>query len=192
MCRGQRRQFSDRLRFVIMMRLAGGEVMPSSYSRMPINSISQLYDNADHADVELRCGSDLVIKAHRAILAAHSDTLRAAFSSRNYVEGVTGVYTIAAEHMSPAIFQAVIQWMYLREINIADDIVIDLLVAADYFQIAGLKAVCADVLIRELRVDNCLELLDMAYKYNIGDLKRPASDLLIINRDHRGATFGHE
>ena len=26
MCRGQRRQFSDRLRFVIMMRLAGGEV----------------------------------------------------------------------------------------------------------------------------------------------------------------------
>ena len=53
-----------------------------------------------------------------------------------------------------------------------------------------LKAVCADVLIRELRVDNCLELLDMAYKYNIGELKRPASDLLIINRDHRGATFG--
>ena len=149
---------------------------------MPANSIRQLYNSSTSlADVEIQCGG-LVVKAHKSILTGQSTTLQTVFSSESFVEGQTAVYTISKEHMSPKILEDVIKWMYLHSITDASDKAPQLLDAAEYFQIAGLKEVCVDLLVKKLRVDNCLELLNLAYKYNIKPLKRQAIDLLVPNR----------
>ena len=149
---------------------------------IPANSIRQLYNSSTSlADVEIQCGG-LVVKAHKSILTGQSTTLQTVFASESFVEGQTAVYTISKEHMSPKILEDVIKWMYLHSITDASDKAPQLLDAAEYFQIAGLKEVCVDLLVKKLRVDNCLELLNLAYKYNIKPLKRQAIDLLVPNR----------
>jgi BTB/POZ domain len=72
------------------------------------------------------------------------------------------------------------RWMYLWNLNSSADKVAGLLEAAEYFQIATLKQYCSRILIRQLSVDNCLEMLDTAYKYNMIDLKRLSADLLVL------------
>ena len=54
-----------------------------------------------------------------------------------------------------------------------------MLEAADYFQIASLKAFCAQILVRRLRLDNWLKTLDLAYKYDSKPLMKACNDLLI-------------
>jgi BTB/POZ domain len=80
--------------------------------------------------------------------------------------------------------------MYLQPVSITSENVTYLLEAAEYFQIADLKNVCVDKLIRQLSVDNCLQLLDTAFKFNIEKLKRLATDLSVPNRKCCGSRSG--
>ena len=98
------------------------------------------------------------------------------------MEGKTGVYTISEEHMSPEILEDVLKWMYLQSIDDAPAKVADLLDAAEYFQVEGLKEICSQMLIRTLDVNNCLQMLDTGYKYNLKQLKKLATDILVPNR----------
>jgi hypothetical protein len=87
--------------------------------------------------------------------------------------------------------------MYLWNLNSSADKMPGLLEAAEYFQIATLKKYCSRHLVRKLSVDNCLEMLDTAYKYNMKDLKRLSADLLVPNRqllcwDAKFITFFYE
>ncbi len=79
-------------------------------------TIRRLYNDQATSDVAVHCGA-LVIRAHKLILGAHSETLRTAFSNTNCVEGQSGVYEIAEKHLSPDILQCVIRWMYLHSIE---------------------------------------------------------------------------
>ena len=148
--------------------------------QVPANSIRQLYNSSNSlADAEIQCGGR-VVKAHRSILSSQSTTLQTYFSSESFVKGQTGVYSM--QHMSPEILEDVIKWMYMHNITNASDKATQLLDAAEYFQIAGLKEFCVDLLVKKLSVNNCLELLNLSYKYTIKPLKRQATDLLFSNR----------
>ncbi|MBM3939064.1 MAG: BTB/POZ domain-containing protein, partial [Sphingomonadales bacterium] len=145
------------------------------------HDIRQLYNDGDFSDVEVHSGN-VVIKAHKNILSAHSATLQAAFRSDNFTEGKTGVYTIKESDMEPGILKDVIKWMYMYDIEDADNKVESLLAAADYFQMAALSDFCCTMLSNRMCPGNCLAVLATACKYNFKSLKRLASDMLIHNR----------
>ena len=84
--------------------------------------------------------------------------------------------------MSPEILEDVVKWMYQHSIDDTPEKVADLLEAAEYFQIEGLKEICSQMLTRTLSVTNCLQLLDTAFKYNLKQLKKLATDILVPNR----------
>ena len=183
--------YNKRLRFCLNIKLesidlpgsAEGCITPAGNITRPIDTVSGLYNNADLSDVEIQCG-DLMVKAHKNILVAHSETFRTAFNNTNYVEGKTGVYRIAEEHLNPATLQNVLKWMYLIPVKITTEKVVGMLEAAEYFQMGTLKEMCENILISQLNVENCLFSLDLAYKFNIKLLKRQAADLLFHNRWH--------
>jgi hypothetical protein len=83
-------------------------------------TIRRMYNNQLTSDVEVHCG-DLVIKAHKNVLGLHSETLRVAFSNASCIEGQTGIYRIAEEHISPDILESIIRWMYMHSIANASD-----------------------------------------------------------------------
>jgi hypothetical protein len=66
-------------------------------------TMRKLY-NDETGDVEFRCGS-LVVKAHKVIVCAHSETLRVAFNSTHCKEGRSGIYTISQKHIEPGILE---------------------------------------------------------------------------------------
>ncbi len=78
-------------------------------------TIRRMYNNQLTSDVEVHCG-DLVIRAHKNVLGLHSETLRVAFSNASCIEGQTGIYRIAEEHISPDILESIIRWMYMHSI----------------------------------------------------------------------------
>jgi hypothetical protein len=165
------------LRFPIKIKL-GASAAPKNGQ-----TVKRLY-NADSADVEVHCEENLVIKAHKTILAAHSKTLHRvlANTSCNFGEGKREVIKITEEHIKPAILTDVIKWMYLHNIEDAAEKVGDLLAAADHLQIAGLKETCGQLLIADLNQKNCLEMLNTAYKYNIKNLKQRCNEVFVANK----------
>ena len=158
---------------------AAARVMPRG---APVHGIRRLHNNGDHSDFTVQCG-DRVVKVHKNILASHSQTLRAAIDNESFVEGKTGVYKISEEAMSPDILEDVLKWMYLQGIDNPASKVVKLLEAANYFQMEALEDYCKEILINTLSVANCLELLILAYKYNITPLKSLAAALLVPNKE---------
>jgi hypothetical protein len=93
-------------------------------------TVQRLYNDESTGDVELHCGT-LVIRAHKAVLGLHSETLRVAFGNPGCVEGQTGVYKIAEQHMKPEILEDVVRWMYVHGVDNLLDKMLDLLEAAE-------------------------------------------------------------
>jgi hypothetical protein len=79
--------------------------------------------------------------------------------------------------------------MYLQSLDGSTDNVMDLLDAAEYFQVSGLKDVCAHQLIATITARNCLELLSTAYKYNLKQLKKLTAEILYPNRQRFGCAL---
>ncbi len=121
-----------------------------------IVTVRRLYNDESTADVELHCGT-LVIRAHKAMLGLHSETLRVAFGNLGCVEGQTGVYRIAEQHMKPEILEDVVKWMYVHSIENPQDKMPDLLEAAEYLQINGLKETCGRQLSDRVSAKECLQ-----------------------------------
>ncbi len=110
----------------------------SIHLEKPAKIIAKLLNNDDlYSDVVVACGEGLRMKAHKAILCAHSETFRRAFSQKNLVEGRNGVYTISEDHMRPEVVRLLLEWMYLQEVTASQADLVDLLEAAEYFQVQG-------------------------------------------------------
>jgi hypothetical protein len=61
--------------------------------------------------------------------------------------------------------------------------VLELLEAADYFQMAGLKAMCGRLLADTIVAYNCLKLMDKACKYDIKNLKAECNEFFVKNKE---------
>ena len=60
---------------------------------------------------------------------------------------------------------------------------LELLEAADYFQMAGLKAMCGRLLADTIVAENCLKLMDKACKYDIKNLKAECNEFFVKNKE---------
>jgi hypothetical protein len=96
--------------------------------------VAKICKNQCHLFKFLKAPPTLCSKVHRNILAAHSDTLRAAFDHEGFTEAYTGVYTIAEGDINPQILEDVLKWMYFFNIPNASERADALLDAAEYFK----------------------------------------------------------
>ena len=75
-----------------------------------------------------------------------------------------------------------LQWMYRVEITVSSNTELtDLLGAADYFQVAELKDVCSKQFTKKLTTATCLEVLNVACKYDLTDLASSCMRLFYAN-----------
>ena len=76
--------------------------------------------------------------------------------------------------------------MYLYTISNMPDKVPQLLEAAEYFQMAALKDSCEDILTRQLSVENCVQMMNTAFLFNVPTLKNlflPNRETVLANKD---------
>ena len=63
---------------------------------------------------------------------------------------------------------------------------VELLVAADRYDLSGLKKLCENSLVEGLTIDNVLDLLVLADTHNAEDLKKAAKNLVVEKVKSKG------
>ena len=110
---------------------------------------------------------DVVLEAHKLVLAASSDYFRALFAHRS-LEAETN--RIQFQNISKSAMEAILNFCYHRKIELNHENVQDILTAASILQIEAIQKICIKFI--EYRIDrtNCLGVITLADRYNLTSL----------------------
>ncbi|TVT97682.1 hypothetical protein EJB05_57061, partial [Eragrostis curvula] len=152
---------------------------------VPSSSIAEhfgvLLDAEVGADVTFNVGGEK-FTGHRIVLAARSPVFKAElFGAMREAK----LDHITIEDMQPAIFRAMMHFIYTDSLPEMDDdidvkckMVQHLLVAADRYAMDRLKLVCQSILCENLDVETVSSTLALAYQYNCERLKDMCIDFI--------------
>ncbi|KAK9080711.1 hypothetical protein SSX86_000469 [Deinandra increscens subsp. villosa] len=137
-------------------------------SSTTLSSVGRMLSESIHTDIII-CASNGTIGAHRAVLAARSPVFHSMFS-HNLKEKELSVINIA--DMSIEACQAFLSYVYsnIKHQEFIDHR-LDLLRAADKYDVSDLKDACEESLMEDIDTKNVLERLQSASMYRLPKLK---------------------
>ncbi|KAL7302105.1 hypothetical protein TKK_0005333 [Trichogramma kaykai] len=144
------------------------EAKPLKSDGYPELHSTTLYNKQDFSDIELITG-DKKFCAHKAILANHSLVFTTMFKTdmRENIKNVVTINDISAE-----VIDCLLTWIYTNEVEFHHDTIYELSYASEKCQIFGLKKLCEKYLYELLTVKNWVEIISIADKCNVENLKK--------------------
>lgn len=135
--------------------------------------------NSDRfSDVEIYV-EDQKYYAHKVFLAGNSPVFDRMLSLP-MKETLTGIVEI--EDLKSEVFEEMLRFIYTNEFDAKDDDLLkEMLVAADKYEIDDLKSNCEDILAERLSVENVVDVLKLAEDHNAASLKKIGIDFIIGN-----------
>ncbi|KAL7293615.1 hypothetical protein TKK_0012700 [Trichogramma kaykai] len=131
------------------------------------------------SDVKLRTASGEEIPAHRLILAAASPVFKAMFT-HDMIENKNQLVDMADVSHETAV--EMLRYIYTGSVaNNETSLTLNLLAAADKYQLQDLKNKCEQQLSSNLSTKNVYEMLNIANMYSAKNLKKEAVDLVKRN-----------
>ena len=159
--------------------------------RCQIHSKKRPVENVPHLSDDLRKGlanlgfcdavlvsGDRDFNVHRFILASRSPVFVAMFSHTEPVDGKP--VRVVIEDVAPETLDALITFAYTDQVE-NEALTFPLLVAADKYDLQGLRARCEQELIQKLNVKNAVDLFLGAYLVQATFLKKSAANFIIGN-----------
>jgi hypothetical protein len=126
-------------------------------------------DDDRFTDFTLKSSDGKAFKVHRVFLADDSEFFEKMFTT-NMREKKKGQAIL--QSVNSAVLQEVIKFIYTKKANISDpEKAKELLAVAEEFGIFGLKEDCVQQLLKELKIENVLDMLMTADKYNAKELE---------------------
>lgn len=131
--------------------------------------------------------------AHRAILAVRSEYFRVLLFNGHMRESVQATAAIATGTANPSgpielqtvshtVFMKVLEYLYTDTVkDITLDLGIHLLIASEQFLLDRLKALCEDIIRRDINVDNVIGILVTSHQHNAQGLKEIALAFILKN-----------
>ncbi|XP_021927990.1 kelch-like protein 10 [Zootermopsis nevadensis] len=129
-------------------------------------------------DSVLRLEDGGVFRVHRVILSMHSEYFRTLFTTTLHTSEETDILLHA---VSSDMMNQILDFVYLREVDIHSDNARQLLVEADYLCIPGVTKLCCDFLKNAMDADNCIGILVFARFYFFADLETHAHRFVLHN-----------
>ncbi|XP_041349863.1 kelch-like protein 36 [Gigantopelta aegis] len=126
---------------------------------------AKIYDHM--CDVKLQVGTT-TYKAHRDVLSEASDYFAAMFS-HNMKEKKQD--TIELLEITPMGISVILDYFYHGHVTIDSDIIEDVLEAARFFHVEWLLEACSEYIVRHLVLENYQEVLTLADRFCLVDLK---------------------
>ncbi|KAG0463632.1 hypothetical protein HPP92_019701 [Vanilla planifolia] len=133
-----------------------------------LNSLSRMLTDGIHSDITINA-SNGSIAAHRAVLATRSPVFRSMFSHDLREKELS---TVNISDMSFEACRAFLNFVYGN--FVVDEFLthrLDLLRAADKYDVADLKEACHESLLEDITAKNVLERLQTAHLYRLQRLK---------------------
>jgi len=138
-----------------------------------------LYNNKDFSDVVVKCGN-IKFECHQLFLTTRSPVFKAMLTSGKKEKNRTN--EIQVDDVKPEVMAELIEFIYTGKSSNLDKYAMDLLIAADKFQMDSLKEFCEKKLLTTLGIKNCFSLLIMGDKYS-PNIKKYALKFAIENRE---------
>ena len=129
--------------------------------------LSSMFNSEELSDCVIECDGR-TFRCHKLILAGRSPVFKAMFRN-NMAESIGSKITV--EDLSGEVMENLIGYIYTGRVAALEDQAEGLLVAADKYDLGGLKAVCEDAIAKTLNADNAVDLLLLADGYNAIQLK---------------------
>jgi hypothetical protein len=124
---------------------------PSIY----VQDMEKLFSSGKFCDVKIVCGNE-TFPCHKYILASRSDVFAAMFDMTSSTENQKGF--VQVDDFDAKTMKTLLSFIYGNKIDRKDGD-IDLLLAADKYNIPGLVECCEDSILSKLSLDNALETL---------------------------------
>ncbi|KAG0053641.1 hypothetical protein BGZ83_000711 [Gryganskiella cystojenkinii] len=141
------------------------------------------------ADIQLIIGQEQVkMHAHSLILQARSTYFARALDN-DWKEATQRI--IHKPNISPVVFERILHYIYGGRLMVEDDLVMDLIKAADELCMEDLLHGCERHALSTICRDNVLQLVQAASLHNLAQLKTECLDFIASNIDHikRGKTI---
>ena len=132
-----------------------------------------------YTDFSIRI-DDVVIACHRNILAVGCEYFDTMFQS-GYKEASDGV--LALSNVNVQVVTDIISYIYMQEITIDFEKVVEYLDIAEMFLLKDLKEKVNDVIDDNLTVDNCVQCYQICHMYQLTECCRKVKQLIASNID---------
>ena len=165
-----------------------------------VNDFRRLLNQPDMSDVKFVVeGQD--VYAHRAILAVRSEYFRVLLFNGRMRESVQaseaggGISnpnsTIEIGDVSLNVFVKVLEYLYTDTVQgVSLELGIHLLIASEQFMLDRLKALCEDIIRRDISVDNVISILVASHRHNARCLKDIALEYILNNLAEKNIQIG--
>lgn len=132
--------------------------------------VENLYQDTEMTDVIIKVNNRL-FPCHKTVLAAVSPYFKSMFS--------TGMkesreHKITLQDMNEVAFDKFLKFVYTGKEDVIGEDVTEMLRMAAIFQVDCLQARCEEILVEELRNENCLEMFSLGVMYNCQQLRTRA------------------
>lgn len=172
---------------------------PGSSRCMSIQAMQSLYDLRQNnllCDAVLRLEDGGVFPIHRAILSTCSNYFRFVFTlsiemrpfqPRNFRTLFTTTLhskektDFLLPSVTSKIMNLLLEYAYLRNLDVRQDNVCKLLITADYLNIYGVVQLCSDYLKKNLSPENCIGIMLFAREHFFKGLEKEARRYILLN-----------
>ena len=152
--------------------------LPKDCVNQVLEQFESLFTDREFSDVEIQCGGQ-VFYCHQAILATRSQVFKAMFQA-NMKEKETR--TVSVEEIAPEVLGEMLKFIYTGTLSSNNQLsYVDLLGAAEQYQLELLKKVCEKKLCGTITIQNCLEYLGLGDLYPTPELKTCALQFIAKN-----------
>ena len=136
-------------------------------NKQMVSYMTELFEKQVAADVKFVVKSQ-PIGAHLNVVAPFSPVMAAMLDNDRFQEGLTK--TVHIDDMEPDVFKEMLRYLYTGKVPQLEQMTESLFVAADRFQIQGLKFLCQKRMLSKLNKENALRYLVLAHLHSVPEL----------------------
>jgi hypothetical protein len=125
----------------------------------PNTAISKLFSEGEFTDacVEINCGEQMSFNCHKCLLAENSDVFKALLYTNKGTENTTE--TICVDDIDAKTMKTLIKYLYHDKITYKEATDLNLIVAANKYNIVDLFAKCEKIIILTMSMTNIMDVL---------------------------------
>jgi hypothetical protein len=118
--------------------------------------IPSIFSEGEYTDVKIIC-KEKTFKCHKSLLASKSDVFKAMFDTNQCTEKITG--TVLVDDINAKTMNTLLKYMYRTKITDEEAMDLNLIVAANNYNIVDLVLKCEKIVLLTMSMKNIMDIL---------------------------------